>query len=122
MRIWLGSEEVEEFANEEDWPTARSRQAWLQFYEGERKADRSKWKREIQSARVKWTATPPAEGTHVVVEPVPGANAAVLTPTFERLGELKVAMRGARRDVVSARVGANFETVDLEYFGPRALR
>src|SRR5262249_37342193 len=46
MREWLDSELVQTFSDEKEWPTARSRPAWIEFYEGKQKADRSKWKRE----------------------------------------------------------------------------
>ena len=62
------------------------------------------------------------EGTRVIVEPEPGTNGAVMSPDFQPLGELKAAIRGPRHDVVSAQVGAKSETVDLEYFGPGAVK
>lgn len=121
MRRWLRSPQLASLSRENDWPTMRSRHAWLQFFEGERRADRRKWERATEQVGVKWAAMSPAEGTQVIVEPASGANAAVLSPDFQPLGELLAAMRGSRRDVVSARVGAGAETVELEYFGPEPL-
>jgi hypothetical protein len=97
MREWLDSELGQELSNEKDWPTERSRQAWVQFYEVERKADRSKWKREKQIIGAKWTSgAAPAPGSSVIVEPSVGDHGGVMTPDFQLLGLLKAKMRRAR--------------------------
>lgn len=122
MREWLDSDLVQELSGEKDWPTERSRQAWLQFYEGEHKADRSKWKREKQTIRVKWTCgAAPAHGTSVIVEPSVGDHGRVMTPDLQLLGLLKTQMRRARADVVGAQVDTDGR-VEVEFFGPRGLR
>lgn len=46
----------------------------------------------------------------------------VMTPDFQPLGLLRAEMRRARRDLVSAQVGPDGTTVELEFFGPRGLR
>lgn len=123
MREWLNSELVEERSTENDWPTERSRQAWLQFYEGERKANRSKWKRETQTVRVKWSSglAPPA-GTSVIVEPAVGTYGGVMTPDLHPLGlMLRGELRQPRKNIVSAQVSAD-GTVEIEFFGPRGMR
>ena len=121
MRDWLNSESVQELSDEKDWPTQRSRQAWLQFYEGEWKGTRRKWKREKQSIRVKWESNAaPAAGTSVAVEPSVGAYGGVMTPDFQPLGLLRAAMRRPRGHVVSAQVRSD-GSVEVEFFGPRAL-
>jgi len=123
MREWLNSELVEERSTENDWPTERSRQAWLQFYEGERKADRSKWKRETQTVRVKWSGgRAPAPGTSVVVEPTFGTYGGVMTPDLQPLGlMLRGDLRQPRKSIVSAQVAAG-GAVEIEFFGPRGMR
>lgn len=123
MREWLDSELLEERSSEEDWPTKRSKQAWLQFYEGERKADRSKWKRETQTVRVKWSlGRAPPTGTAVIVEPAVGTYGGVMTPDLQPLGlMLRGELRQARKNIVGARVDAD-GSVEIEFFGPRGLR
>lgn len=123
MREWLNSELVEERSTEKDWPTERSRQAWLQFYEGERKANRSKWKRETQTVRVKWSSgKAPAAGTSVIIEPSVGTYGGVMTPDFQLLGlMLRGELRQARQNIVSAQV-AHDQSVKVEFFGQRATR
>ncbi len=123
MREWLNSELVEDRSTEKDWPTNRSRQAWLQFYEGERKADRSKWKRETQKVRVKWNSgRAPATGTSVSVEPSVGTYGGVMTPDLQPLGlMLRGELRQARKNIVGAQVTAD-GSVAVEFFGPRGLR
>ncbi len=119
MREWLDSELVQTLSKKNDWPTERSRQAWVQFYEGERKADRSKWKREKQIIRAKWTSgAAPAAGISVIVEPSVGDHGGVMTPDFQLLGLLKAKMRRARADVVGAQVDLDGR-VEVEFFGPR---
>lgn len=122
MRLWLDSEELEELSAQEDWPTVRSRPAWLQFYKGERSTNRIKWKRETESLGVKWISTAPAPGTPVIVEPNVGTHDGVMTPDFQPLGFMETAMRGRRGELVGARVGSDGKTVVLEYFGPWGLR
>lgn len=122
MREWLDSELVHDLSDAEDWPTERSRQAWLQFYVGERKADRGKWRRETQTIQVKWANGAPVPGTSVIVEPSVGTHGGVMTPDFQPLGLLKTEMRRARRDVVRAQVGAAGKTVEVEFFGPSIMR
>lgn len=122
MREWLDSDLVQELSNKKDWPTERSRQAWVQFYDGERKVDRSKWRREKQIVRVRWTGgAAPAPGISVIVEPSVGDHGCVMTPDLQLLGLLKAQMRRPRTDVVGARVGTDGR-VEIEFFGPRALR
>lgn len=120
MLMWLGSDEVEARMPEEDWPTEQSRHAWLQFYEGETKGDRRKWKRETQRVRVDWFDGAPAAGSHVVVEPVQGETGGlVLSPSYETLGQLRSSLRRSRRDIVSAQVSKKTGSIEVEYFGPQ---
>jgi hypothetical protein len=119
MRVWLASESVEQLSDTPDWPTERSRPAWLQFYEGERHAYRRGWSREIQRLDVSWNGKAPAPGEPVVVEPAVDAAGSVLSPDFELLGSLSVETTRPRRDIVQAVVSADGRSVDVEYFGPR---
>lgn len=118
LMMWLGSDEVEALHADETWPTPQSRHAWLQFYEDETKGARRKWVRETQQLRVRWDREPPEVGDHVVVEPMDGGGL-VLTPSFEPLGSLVMALNRPHRGVVRATVGKNPDTVDVDYFGPR---
>ena len=118
---WLGSDDVEAHHADVAWPTPQSRHAWLQFYEGEAKGDRRKWTRETQRLRVKWAGEPPEVGSHVVVESGDG-DGLVLSPSFEPLGSFMGSLKRPRRDVVRATVPERADSVDVEYFGPRALR
>lgn len=122
-REWLNSELVEERSTDKDWPTERSRQAWLQFYEGERKADRTTWKREAQAVRVKWNRDrAPAAGTSVIIEPSVGTYGGVMTPDLQPLGLMvRGRLRQARRNIVSAEVAAD-GSVEIEFFGPKESR
>lgn len=122
MRKWLNSELVEARSTEKDWPTERSRQAWLQFYEGERKADRRKWKRETQAVRVRWTSgRAPDAGTPVIVEPSVGADGSVMTPDLQPLGLMfRAELKQARKNIVNAEVSTDGR-VEIEFFGPGTL-
>lgn len=122
MRKWLESDLVQELTKKEDWPTSRSRAAWIQFYEGEGKADRRKWQRDTQKIRTRWAGAAPAPGTPVIVEPSVGSYGTVMTPDFQALGQLNSAMLRARRQVVDARVGPDQMTVEIEFFGAKVLR
>ena len=121
MRRWLGSDEVGELHSDESWPTPLSRHAWVQFYEGETKGDRRKWKRETQRVRVEWDDDLPDVGAHVVLQPM-DTGGLVLSPAFEPLGRLVTALERPRRDIVQTTVGEKPGTVAVEYFGPKAMR
>lgn len=115
MFEWLRSEQVERFTNIDDWPTAQSRHAWLQFFDGKKKGARLRWTRETQVVQVDWLGDAPDIDTHVVIEPDTGL---VLTPDLVRLGVLKSVLRRLRHDIVNARVGDGVDTVVVEYFEP----
>ena len=120
MLKWLGSDEVEVRSTEDDWPTEQSRHAWVQFYEGEMKGNRRKWKRETQRVRVDWSHDPPALGTHVVLEPEEGGvGGFVLSPDFMQMGVFKAPLRKPRQEIVDARVSDQPGTILVEYFGPQ---
>lgn len=119
MRMWLDSDVVKLRSVEGYWPTFQSRHAWLQFYEGETKGDRRKWKREKQRLRVEWFAGTPAFGSHVIFEPSEdSAGELVLSPDFVQLGVLKSRLLRPHREIVDARVGNKIGTIIVEYFGP----
>ena len=117
---WLGSEEVELFCADDEWPTPRSRHAWRQFYDNVAKGNRRKWIHETQQLQVEWDSEPPYVGQHVIVEPVDG-DWLILTPSFEPLGSLVGDLKRPFSDIVRATVGERQDTVDVQYFGPEAL-
>jgi len=120
MLKWLGSDEVEGRSTEDDWPTEQSRHAWVQFYDGETKGDRRRWKRSTQRVRVEWSHEPPTLGTHVILEPnAGGAGGLVLSPDYVQMGIVKSSLRSPRRTIVDARVGDQPGTVMVEFFGPQ---
>jgi len=121
MLVWLASDEVEALHADESWPTRQSRHAWSQFYERESKGNHREWSRETQRLHVNWAGKPPDVGAHVVVEPG-DRGGLVLSPSFQPLGSLVEPLERPRREVVRATVGEEPNTVDVEYFGPRALR
>lgn len=123
MHAWLNSKPVEDRTTEAAWPTERSRQAWLQFYEGGVRADRSKWKRETQTIHAKWNSgSAPAPDTAVIIEPSAGSYSGIMTPDFQFLGQSREPqLKQAHRNIVSARIGAN-GSVLVEFFGPREER
>ena len=90
MRYWLNSAIVAERSTQEGWPTERGRQAWLQFYEAERRPVRREWTRKTEVVRVNWTKgkTPPP-GDSVIVEPLVG-EVGVFSPDYRLLGLLSV--------------------------------
>lgn len=117
MRQWLESELVRELDKDGAWPTERSRQAWVQFYEGERKATQRKWRRETQTLSVEWKGEIPPAAASVAVEPAVGTLGNVMTPDLQPLGVLQAGINRARSEVVSARVNSD-GGIDVEFFGP----
>jgi hypothetical protein len=121
MLEWLNSDEVQELSKDEEWPTERSRSAWLRFYEGEWRGDRSAWKRERRRIRVNWSNEAPSPGTSVIIEPSVGTHGGVLTPDFQLLGLLRAKPPRPRSDIVDARAGEE-GAVEIEFFGPSGLQ
>ena len=118
MREWLRSELVETLAAEEWWPTEGSREAWVQFYERAARGGRGVWSREVRAVRVDWYGDAPVAGSHVVLKPREGVRGGfVMSPSFELLGEFKVALPRAYREIVGARVDDGRVSVEVEFFG-----
>ena len=123
MTQWLSSPEVETLSQQEDWPTAQSRHAWLEFAEGGRTGRQRTWLRLTQRIKVDWLGSVPSPGTYVVLEPGDAlGGGTVLTPDLVRLGAFRSALRRPHRTIVSAKVGDASGTVVVEYFGPRVMR
>ena len=119
MVSWLESKEIEQLSANPEWPTARSRHAWVQFLESKGKADGWKWTRDNQVVEVDWSNTAPNAGAHVVVvsDERPDKGGLVLTPDLIPLGVFKSPLRRQYRQIVSAQVGEKANTVEIEYFG-----
>lgn len=115
MSHWLLSEHVKELTGTQDWPTATTHRAWVQFAEGRRKASRQVWRRDTLNIKVTWIGDAPTPNTRVVVEPEAGL---VLTPDLTRLGTLGSTFGRHRGDIVDARVGGDRNTVNIEFFAP----
>jgi hypothetical protein len=124
MMTWLWSDEVQALHQDDEWPTPETRSAWVRFVDSTGRGDWRRWRRDRRKARVEWLEPddPPATGTDLIVEADGEPDLPlVLLPDFTPLGRLKVPLRHARRDVVQARVGLRPDSVEIEYFGPRAI-
>lgn len=121
MRSWLRSATVRANSADESWPTARSRHSWLRFYNGESKDRLREWQREEQQYAVNWIGPAPKKGSPVVLHPDELTAGLVLSPDYTRLGILKVEPTRPYRDIVSAYVGEETDTITVEYFGPETI-
>lgn len=123
MTDWLWSDDIQRLSAMDGWPTERSRHAWLQFLEKEKKGGQRKWLRETQFLLVEWLKDPPPAEAPVVLDAVDGQEYPfVLTPDLMLLGVVKSALKRSRREIVGARVGNRRGTVTVEYFGPSSTR
>lgn len=119
IRDWLSSVEVIRLSKRADWPTAKSRHAWLQFIKEEKQGEHRAWERETQRIRVTWSDEAPDNGTSVVIEPTSNVSGGlILTPDLIKLGYFSKALIMPRRFIVNAKVANKNQFVNIEYYGP----
>ena len=118
MHEWLNSKQVESLSKEQDWPTRRSHQTWLHFYQEERTSSYNRWQREKQNLNVEWIGgTAPKAGTIVTLEPVTEEHCRVMTPDLQLLGVLAGKLQRAHREAEGVHVDTE-GNIEIEYFGP----
>jgi len=121
LLAWLWSEKLRTLSEQENWPTASSRQAWLRFYKGEESRQNQEWKRVVHKVHVRWDRSPPKAGTHVIVDRS-NDQWLVLTPEYERLGVLASPFPFNPKEIVKATVSRHVDKIQLVTFGPVVFR
>jgi hypothetical protein len=120
LRAWLDSEEVKALAQDTDWPTPESHELWEEFTASYTPPEKRIWSARTGQFPVSWFEgiMPPPPATIVTLH-FPGTGApVVLSPAFEPLGALDIALVGVPSGVFHSRVGPDSSVIDYTYYGP----
>ena len=120
LRAWLRSPDLATWSVQPDWPTAETRDIWLEFIRELIPSDNRTWGRRDYSANVQWFAVPAPPGTPVHLfhwndRPL------VLAPDGHAIGLLLHSLNNNRSGLVRATVAQNKSHLDLSYLGPDDL-
>ena len=120
LRAWLRSPAVAALAQREDWPTAETRQLWLDFTRDFAPRDNRSWSERRYQAQARWHGVPPVPGSPVSFHHWNG-QPLVLSAAGHAIGTLNHPLNAARHGLVRATVSAQPQTLDLSYLGPDDL-
>jgi hypothetical protein len=121
---WLASEQVVNFSNTADWPTAETAEIWRSFVATFTPPDRTKWTDWTYSASIAWETggNRPAAGAVVRIAPSnENDSSLVLAPDHTLLGTLVRPLNPSRKGLIRAAIGADRESAALRYIGPPDL-
>ena len=120
LEVWLASEEVQSQEQNVDWPTARTRYTWEQFYKREQRRRNTIWMRESSTFEVEWFNESPSSGKYVVLEGDPSSDGhIVMFPDRRELGIVKAPLHRPLSQIAGARIGDDPNLIIVEFFGPQ---
>ena len=115
---WLSSPNILELASRPDWPTAKSAEHWQQFIQGVKPEVKSVWKAQFYQCGVDWDRDVPESNTPVRLVATTENGTLVLSPSAERLGQLRHRFAVEPTGLVLAMVAQDIDQLDVTYFGP----
>ena len=117
-RRWLRSRAVVERSGDGDWPTAASHAAWVAFRDRHRSVAESAWSSQSGEFPVMWSVRElPKAGDAVRVHFFEDGGGVVLSPSFRKLGTLRVRLAGRPTGVFEAEIGGE-ASITYRYRGP----
>lgn len=119
---WLESHEVLTLTLQPNWPTAETAEQWRIFVESFTPRAESIWKEQLFERDVDWKASPPESGTPVRLVTTAEDGTLVLSPSAQKLGQLRERFATEPSGLVLATVGDNVDKVKLTYLGPEDLQ
>ena len=119
---WLESNEVLALTSRPNWPTAETAEQWRIFVESFTPRAESIWKEQLFERDVDWKASPPESGTPVRLVTTAEDGTLVLSPSAQKLGQLRERFATEPSGLVLATVGDNVDKVKLTYLGPEDLQ
>lgn len=120
LRTWLRSPHLANWSAQPNWPTAETRDIWLEFIREFTPSDNRIWERRNYSAPVKWFGIPVPPGTPVSLF-YWNHQTMVLTPDGYAVGLLPHPLNKNRSGLVRAKAAQNNSQIDLIYLGPDDL-
>lgn len=120
LRRWLLSEEVTQLNVSPNWPTAETRNIWLDFMGSFEPRESHMWAKRSYWGKVNWLDASPPPSTPLQLYEHAG-KAQVLAVDGALLGTLQNSMNPARKGLLRVNVGQDTSTIDIIYLGPQDL-
>jgi hypothetical protein len=120
LRSWLLSEEVTQLNVSPNWPTAETRNIWLDFMGSFEPRESHTWAKRSYWGKVNWLDASPPPSTPLQLHEHAG-KAQVLAVDGALLGTLQNSMNPARKGLLRVNVGQDTSTIDIIYLGPQDL-
>jgi len=118
MRTWLRATDIRRLAEDRTWPTATSRDAWLQFTSSFTRRRRERWSVQDAILETEWMDDVPRNGAALRLRPADDGYD-VLGADFVHLGRLKSSINLQASGVFQAT--SDDGDVALAYVGPEDL-
>jgi len=120
LRAWLDSDEVKSLSQDENWPTPENHQLWQEFTTSYTPPEKRIWSVTTGQFPVSWFegVMPPTPGTIVTFHFPEDDVPVVISPAFQRLGSLDVALANVPSGVFHSTVGPASNLVEYTYYGP----
>ena len=123
LRAWLDSDEVKTLGQGQDWPTPESYQLWEEFMTNYTPPEKRVWSAKTGQFPASWleAVEPPAPGAVVTFHFPADDMPVVMSPAFERLGSLNIALAGVPSGVFHSTVSPAPNLIKYTYYGPDDL-
>jgi superfamily II DNA/RNA helicase len=120
LRAWLRTPELTLWSAQPDWPTAETRDMWLDFLQEFEPADNRIWAERTYLGDVQWFAGAAPIGSPLHVHNHNG-RPLILSSDGQPVGLLPHPLNPHRRGLLRASVAQNPAKLDLSYLGPDDL-
>jgi superfamily II DNA/RNA helicase len=120
LRTWLDSAEVRARSQDMNWPTPETHQLWGEFIVSYSPPEKRIWSARTGQFAVSWLegfAPPPPDSIVTLHFPDSGVPV-VISPSFDRLGTLEIAMARAPSGVFHCTAGPFLDVIEYTYYGP----
>ncbi|MEW8050616.1 MAG: hypothetical protein AB2809_09595, partial [Candidatus Thiodiazotropha sp.] len=120
LRAWLDSAEVRARFQDVNWPTPETHQLWEEFTASYTPPEKRIWSTRTGQLAVSWLDgfVPPPPGSIVTLHFPDGGAPVVMSPAFDRLGTLEVAIARTPSGVFHCIVGQDSAVIEYTYYGP----
>jgi hypothetical protein len=119
LRQWIKSETVSNLSEDMAWPSPETHELWKAFVHSLLPSQRQTWRRIRKTAKVKWIdGLRPSPSTPLSISGYNKCQSLVLSAEYEYIGQLTIPLNPDRKGLLRAVVGAEDDTIDLDYLGP----
>lgn len=121
LELWLKSDALLAASEDDAWPTAETRELWLDYVSNTSGPAGKAWAAKGYTSPVQWTGVPMPPGVPLRIGGGVGRERAVLSPDFQVAGTIPWTPNAGRRGVLIATATGAKDSVDLSYIGPEDL-